>query len=278
MPELPEVETIRRDLSKTIVGRIITTAKAYDEKILEGIGARWFARRLKGKTITSLRRQGKVLIIELSSGICLLVHLRMTGRLYTVSSDEVLPRHTRATLHLDNDQRLVFVNPRRLGRLEIGKSSQGGACCLLANIGVDALSPELNEDLLEELLRSHSIAIKKFLLNQRYITGIGNIYASEILFRCRIHPDRPANSLTVRECRKLLRTIRQVLEEAIKYGGTTVSDYRTGEGREGAYQHKLRVYGREGKRCTRRGCRATVVRMKHAGRSAYFCPECQKRP
>ena len=276
MPELPEVETIRRDLSKTIVGRTITKAKAYDEKILVDIGKRTFARRLKGKTITSLRRQGKVLIIELSSGLCLLVHLRMTGRLYTVSSDEALPRHTRATLHLDNGQRLVFVNPRRLGRLEMGVSSQSGACCLLANTGMDALSPELNEDLIEELLRSHSIPIKKFLLNQRYIAGIGNIYASEILFRSRIHPGRPANSLRASERRKLLKTIRRVLEEAIKHGGTTVRDYRTGEGREGAYQHKLRVYGREGKRCTRRGCRATVVRMKHAGRSTYFCPECQR--
>ena len=276
MPELPEVETIRQDLARTIVGHTITAAEAYDDMILVNTDPDDFAQRLTDRTINDIARRGKVLIFWLSEDICLLVHLRMTGRLYTISDEEALPEHTRAALGLDDGRRLVFVNPRRLGRLEIGSTTDLGSCRLLTNVGVDALSPEMDERALEELLQSHQIAIKQFLLNQKYLAGIGNIYASEILFRSRIHPDRPANSLTVAEQRKLLRVMRKVLEEAIAYRGTTVSDYRTGEGRKGNYQRKLRVYGREGKKCPRRGCEATIVRRTHAGRSTYFCPQCQR--
>ncbi len=275
MPELPEVETIRRDLQKSLVSRRIIKARAYDEKILVDVGKRKFARRLKGKTVTSLRRWGKVLIVELADDCCLLVHLRMTGRLALISDDETAPDYARATLHLDNGQQLIFVNPRRLGRVELAETNHLEESRLLGNMGIDAWGGDLDEPTLADMLNSHSIAIKKFLLDQRHIAGIGNIYASEILFRCRIHPDRPANSLTASEQRKLLKAIHCILQEAIENRGTTISDYRTGEGREGRYQDKLRVYGREGKRCKRRGCPGTVVRTIHAGRSTYFCPRCQ---
>ncbi len=275
MPELPEVETIRRDLEKRLIGRRIIKAQAYDEKILVDMGKRKFARRLKGRTITGLRRWGKVLIVELADDCCLLVHLRMTGRLALISDDETAPDHARAALHLDNGQQLIFVNPRRLGRVELAETNHLEESRLLGNMGIDARVGDLDEPTLADMLNSHSIAIKKFLLDQRHIAGIGNIYASEILFRCRIHPDRPANSLTASEQRKLLKAIHCILQEAIENQGTSVSDYRTGEGREGRYQYKLRVYGREGKRCKRRGCQGTVVRAIHAGRSTYFCPRCQ---
>lgn len=276
MPELPEVETIRRDLEKRLIGRCITRAKAYDEKILVDMGKHKFARRLKGKTITGLRRRGKALIIALSDGLCLLVHLRMTGRLYPILGDEPLPKHTRAALHLDNGEQLVFVNPRRFGRLEVARVDELNDSRLLQNMGTDAWTEETDERTLADMLQRHTIPIKNFLLDQRHLAGIGNIYASEILFRCRIHPDRPANSLTAGACRKLLKTIRRVLGEAIESRGTTVSDYRTGDGSTGGFQGKLRVYGREGKRCVRPGCQSSIVRTTHAGRSTYFCPQCQK--
>ncbi len=276
MPELPEVETIRQDLTRTIVGHTITAAEAYDDMILVNTNPDDFAQRLTDRTINDIARWGKVLIFWLSGDICLLVHLRMTGRLYTISDREALPEHTRAALSLDDGRRLVFVNPRRLGRLEIGSTTDLGSCRLLTNVGIDALSPEMDGRALAELLQSHQIAIKQFLLNQKYLAGIGNIYASEILFRCRLHPDCPANSLTAAEQRKLLRTMRQVLKEAIDYRGTTVSDYRDGEGKRGSYQSQLQVYGREGEFCCRAGCTGTIVRVKHAGRSTYLCPECQR--
>lgn len=278
MPELPEIETIRRDLEERLIGCWIAKAKAYDAKILENISPRQFARQLKGKTITGLQRHGKALIIELSDDLCLLVHLRMTGRLYPISEEEDLPNHARAVLHLDNGERLVFVNPRRFGRLEVIKTSQLEESRLLRNMGIDAWTGEIDDETLADMLNPHSVAIKKFLLDQRHIAGIGNIYASEILFRCRIHPDRPANFLTATERRKLLRAMRCVLGEAIQSGGTTLSDsgYRRGDRSRGAFQGKLRVYGREGKRCVRRGCRCTIVRTTHARRSTYYCPRCQE--
>ena len=276
MPELPEVETIRRDLSAWLIGRRITKARAYDEKILVGVTKRQFARRLKGQTITGLRRHGKALIVEVSADLCLLVHLRMTGRLYPIEARGPLPDHSRAVLELDDGRRLFFVNVRRFGRLELLARAGLAESRLLRNLGVDAWTGELDEPILADMLKPHAIAIKNFLMDQRHIAGVGNIYASEILFRCRIHPDQPANSLTTRERRRLLRMMRRVLGEAIEHCGTTISDYRTGEGGTGGFQRRLRVYGREGKRCQRRGCPGTIVRTTHAGRSTYLCPQCQK--
>ena len=146
---------------------------------------------------------------------------------------------------------------------------------MLQKMGVDALSGELDEGKVGEMLRPHSIALKQWLLDQSHLAGLGNIYASEILHRCRMHPDSPANSLDPKAVRKLLRTIRRVLEEAIKWRGTTVSDYVTGRGVPGAFQKRLRVYGREGKRCRRRNCPGIIIRTTHAGRSTYHCPHCQ---
>ncbi len=278
MPELPEVEVIRRDLNETIVGLTIDSVQARDEMVLVGVTPRQFARRLSGRQILDIRRWGKVLIIELSGGVCLLVHLRMTGRLYPVPADQTLPDHTRAVFHLSNGQRLLFVNPRRLGRLEIADSNRLTEAKMLQKMGMDALSDEVDEQVVGEMLRPHSIALKQWLLDQTHIAGLGNIYASEILHRCRIHPDALANSLDPKAVRKLLRAIRRVLDEAIKWRGTTVSDYVTGRGVPGAFQKRLRVYGREGKRCRRRNCRDTIVRTTHAGRSTYYCPRCQPVP
>ena len=276
MPELPEVETIRRDLARWLIGRQITKARAYDEKILVDMSKRKFARRLMGKTVTGLRRWGKALIVDLSDDLCLLVHLRMTGRLYPIATGDPLPDHTRAVLGLDDGRRLLFVNVRRFGRVELLPSDCLEQSQLLQNLGIDAWTGELDEQTLADMLQRHTIPLKNFLMDQRHIAGIGNIYASEILHRCRIHPDQPANSLAAPAHRKLLKMTRRVLGEAIEHCGTTVSDYRTGEGDTGAFQRKLRVYGREGRRCRRRGCPGTIVRTTHAGRSTYFCPMCQK--
>jgi len=275
MPELPEVETVRRDLAESVLGLAIDSAEAYDEMILVGLTAGQFARRLAGKQIVDIRRSGKVLIIELSGGECLLVHLRMTGRLYPLPMGQAVPDHTRAVFHLSDGRKLVFVNPRRLGRLEIADCDRLAEAKLLRKMGIDALSEELDEQVVGEMLRPHSIVLKQWLLDQSHIAGLGNIYASEILHRCRLHPDTPANTLDARAARKLLRTIRRVLEEAIKWRGTTVSDYVTGRGVPGEFQKRLRVYGREGKRCRCRNCSGVIVRTTHAGRSTYYCPQCQ---
>ena len=275
MPELPEVETVRRDLQASIVGQSIERVGALDAMVLVDLTPRQFARRLRGREILDVRRWGKVLIIELSGGKCLLVHLRMSGRLYPLATGESLPGHTRAVFGLSDERKLVFVNPRRLGRLEVADCERLGERKMLQKMGIDALSDELDEVKVGEMLRPHSIALKQWLLNQTHIAGLGNIYASEILHRCRIHPDTPANSLDPKAVRKLLRTIRRVLEEAIEWRGTTVSDYVTGRGVPGAFQKRLRVYGREGRRCRCRNCPGIIARTTHAARSTYYCPRCQ---
>jgi len=246
--------------------------------ILVDISPQHFAQRLAGRQILGVSRHGKVLIIELAGEVCLLVHLRMSGRLYPLATEEPLPDHVRAIFHLNDGRRLLFVNPRRLGRLEIADCDRLDEGRLLRNMGIDALSDELNEQVVGEMLGPHSIALKQWLLDQSHIAGIGNIYASEILHRVRLHPDTLANSLEPPAVRKLLHTIRRVLNEAIKWRGTTVSDYVTGHGVPGGFQKRLRVYGREGKACRRRGCSGIIVRITHAGRSTYFCPQCQPPP
>jgi len=278
MPELPEVETIRQDLDAAIVGCTVQSVDAPDEMILVDIARERFAQRLTGREILGVSRHGKVLIIELSGEVCLLVHLRMSGRLYPLAADEPLPDHVRATFHLNDGRRLLFVNPRRLGRLEIADCDRLNEARLLRNIGIDALSDELNEEVVGEMLRPHSVALKQWLLDQTHIAGIGNIYASEILHRCGLHPDTPANVLDAQAVRKLLRTIRRVLNEAIKWRGTTVSEYVTGRGVPGQFQKRLRVYGREGEPCRCPDCPGVIVRTTHSARSTYHCPHCQPPP
>jgi len=278
MPELPEVEVIRCDLAESIVGCTIELVDAPDEMVLVDISPRHFAQRLAGCHIMGVSRRGKVLIIELSGEVCLLVHLRMSGRLYPLAAEEPLPDHVRSIFHLEDGRQLLFVNPRRLGRLEIADCDRLDEARLLRNMGIDALSDELNEQGVGEMLAPHSIALKQWLLDQSHLAGVGNIYASEILHRCRIHPDTPAKALDAPAVRKVLRTIRRVLNEAIKWRGTTVSDYVTGQGVPGEFQKRLRVYGREGKTCRRRGCVGVIVRTTHSARSTYYCPRCQPPP
>ena len=278
MPELPEVETVCRDLQASVVGQTIVKVAPCDPMVLVDLTPRQFARRLTGRKVLDVRRWGKVLIIELSGNVCLLVHLRMSGRLYPVPEGESLPDHTRAAFALSDGRKLLFVNPRRLGRLETADCECLGQAKLLRKMGIDALSDELDEQKLRAMLRPHSIALKQWLLDQTHIAGIGNIYASEILHRARLHPDTPANSLPPGTIHRLLSTMQRVLREAIKWRGTTVSDYVTGRGVPGEFQKKLRVYGRAGRRCRRRGCPGIIVRTTHAGRSTYFCPHCQPPP
>jgi len=208
MPELPEVEVIRCDLAESIVGCTIQSVDAPDKMVLVDISPPQFAQQLAGRQILGVSRHGKVLIIELAGEVCLLVHLRMSGRLYPLATEEPLPDHVRAIFHLNDGRRLLFVNPRRLGRLELADCDRLDEARLLKNMGIDALSDELNEQVVGEMLAPHSVALKQWLLDQSHIAGIGNIYASEILHRCGLHPDTLANSLEPPAVRKLLHTIR----------------------------------------------------------------------
>jgi formamidopyrimidine-DNA glycosylase len=273
MPELPEIETVRRDLTDRILGRKIVRVEVLAPQIVEG-DADAFASALAGRTIIRIDRLGKALIICLDGAVILVCHFRMTGQLYPVG-EEPLPSHTRAAFTLDDGRTLVYRDARRLGRLEVvGDRAQS---VILRNLGRDALEDSPSEDELAALLGKRRTAIKVFLLDQRHITGVGNIYASEILHRCGIHPEEPCLNLTRADVRCLIGTMQDVLSEAIGERGTTISDYVTGWGRVGDFQYRLRVYRRAGEACVREGCRGTVQRTVQAGRSTYYCPQCQER-
>lgn len=276
MPELPEIETIRRDLEASVRGTRIIRVKASDPLVISPAAARRLRKAAVGQTIASLERCGKVLIINLSGGHSVVQRFGMTGQMYPLPASAPLPPHTRMVWDLADGRRLVYRDARRFGETRVVRTADLPRVLREeCGLGHDALSADLSEAEFLALLADHRIPIKNFLLDQAHLTGVGNIYASEILHRCRIHPDTPANSLSREQARRLLRTTRRVMQEAVAAQGTTISDYRTGENLTGGYQKFLRVYGREGLPCRRRGCPGTVARSVHAGRSTYYCPVCQ---
>lgn len=277
MPELPEVETVRRDLCASVCGARVTRVSVLCEPMLVGCDRERIAESLTGSTLDGISRRGKVLLLRFSTGYSLVVHFRMTGQLYPVPADSELPTHTRTILHLHDGRRLIHVDVRRLGTVELVATDQESQARTLQGIGPDALDTPLRPTELEALLRQRRCPIKVFLLSQEHRSGIGNIYASEILAAAGIDPRTPCRELTSAQVRRVLRAVKRVLEAAVEARGTTISDYRTGTGEAGLFQSKLRVYGREGQRCTRKGCRGIIRRIVQAQRSTFYCPECQEQ-
>ncbi|MBE0636000.1 bifunctional DNA-formamidopyrimidine glycosylase/DNA-(apurinic or apyrimidinic site) lyase [Candidatus Bipolaricaulota bacterium] len=263
MPELPEVETFVRKL-QPIVGCLIQRIDVLDDRLnLDGT-------TLVGATVGSVERRGKHIVIGLGNRGDLVVHLRMSGRLRTTRSDAEI-KHTRLALHLDSGEIVYFVNPRRLGTALHCPSG------FTTHLGHEPLSPSFTTSVLAELAAQSSSPIKTFLLDQQKIAGIGNIYASEALWRSGIAPERAARTLTQDEIRRLHRDIVSVLNDAIDGQGTTlgnsVSDYHPSVGEQGEFQNHLSVYGRESKPCER--CGTAIARLKQGGRSTYYCSQCQ---
>jgi formamidopyrimidine-DNA glycosylase len=271
VPELPEVETVARGLHAALAGRTITEVKVLWKRSVASPDPAAFARRLVGQTVANVGRRGKWVVMSLNGGDTLLIHLRMSGRL--VMEDEACldARHLRALFLLDDGRRLSFVDQRKFGRLHLTDNPDQ----VLGTLGPEPLSDELTAERLSEMLKQRRGRIKPLLLNQRFLAGLGNIYANEMLWRARIHPLRPADTLTPAEAQRLHGSIRSVLTAAIASGGTTLDDdtYRQADGRPGEFLGKLVVYGREGRPCPR--CGQAIERIKVSQRSTYFCPRCQ---
>lgn len=272
MPELPEVETIRLTILPKLKGRRIISGEVLHEKMVLGISVEEFLERVSGQDIIGLERRGKYLLIELANKLIIGLHLRMTGRLSVEKSDSPLVKAIYFRLLLDNGTELRFRDQRKFGKVFLYE--KGKPPLALKKIGPEPLSPEFTVSVLSKLLGRRSLAVKKALLNQEIIAGIGNIYADEALFTAGIHPARPVNSLTEAEMNALYHAVKKVLSEGIEFRGTTFRDYRDGEGRAGSYQNKLRVYGQKGKKCP--NCGGLIVKMNFGGRGTHFCPLCQK--
>lgn len=277
MPELPEVETIRRDLSAVLVGRRIEGVTLRRSDILRRTTPEEAAERLTGREVTGARRRGKNLIIDLSGDRVLLVNLGMTGQLYVRAADAEAAEHTHLTAVLSDGRRLFYRDVRRFGHLELCAGDELAESFTLRNVGVDAMSEELTPRRLAELLDGRTAPIKNALLNQSLVAGLGNIYASEVLYRARIDPRAGCDELGWARIEVLHGAMRAVLGEAIAAEGTTISDYVTGSGVPGGFQRRLRVYGREGEVCRAADCEQVIERIVQCGRCTFLCPGCQTR-
>jgi formamidopyrimidine-DNA glycosylase len=279
MPELPEVETVRRGLEPHVVGRRIVSAVVRDTRL------RWpvpphFSDYVAGKTIHRVDRRGKYLIFHLddaTAGDRLIVHLGMSGRLYALNEDVPLLKHDHLDLELDpvvdGVRRLRFNDPRRFGAVLPWPATEAGHL-LIDQMGPEPLSSAFSAQHLHALSRGRSAAVKNFVMDGRVVVGVGNIYASESLFRAGLRPTRAAGRITRPQYARLVQSIREVLEAAIVQGGTTLRDFAGARGESGYFQQKLDVYGREGLPCHVCG---TAIRRRVIGqRSSFFCPVCQR--
>lgn len=275
MPELPEVETTARALRPHLAGRTIVGIRALDyPPLIAPCRKEEFVTALVGSRVREVGRRGKHLLLFLEDGRVLSIHLGMSGRLLLLPQETPSDRHTHAVLDLDGGRALHFCDPRKFGRMRL--LSPEAYAVLDRRLGPEPLSPALTRKVLAERLQRHPRArLKAILLDQRLLAGLGNIYADEVLFRARLHPRRPAESLSPREIGRLLRAVRKVLREAIAAQGTTLADrgFRFGAGEEGRFAERLQVYGRFGRPCPR--CGTPIQREYILGRSSYFCPRCQ---
>jgi formamidopyrimidine-DNA glycosylase len=292
MPELPEVEIVRRGLERVMAGARIDKVELRRPDIRFPF-PRGFAARLSGRRIVSLGRRAKYLLIELESDETLIAHLGMSGSFriekaatstpgafhHARSKD---PKHDHVVLRLDNGCVITYNDPRRFGFMDLAASAALEQHPRLSGLGAEPLAPEFDADRLAKLFAGSRAPLKAALLDQRRVAGLGNIYVCEALFRARLLPTRPASILTnargapTRAAAALAAAIREVLEEAIEAGGSTLRDHRQTNGELGYFQHSFRVYDREGLPCVRPRCRGTVARITGSGRSTFYCPICQK--
>lgn len=281
MPELPEVETIRRDLLPLVKGRAIAAVEFPPDprgmRLLRRYpSAAAFARRLRGRRIIDLRRRGKYLLFVLDSGEVLIVHLGMSGRLFLSRPSAAPPAHLRAVVRLRTGGALVYTDPRKFGEFYLFSAARKETAVNPFLLGPEPLGKDFPAGRLRGALDGRRAPLKAVLLDQKAVAGLGNIYSDEALFRARLAPRRRADRVRAGEIRALHRAIRAVLSEAIRARGTTAEDggYRDGFDRAGSFQFRLRVYQRKGRPCPR--CSAPIATARIAGRTSHFCPKCQK--
>ncbi|GAG69759.1 unnamed protein product [marine sediment metagenome] len=280
MPELPEVETIRRDLQKKIKDKQIKDVIINISKIIKKPSLEEFITKIKDRKIKEIDRRGKYIIIHLDSRNKLVVHLGMTGLLIypydnKIAEKEINPKHNHLVFAFTDNTQLVFNDVRRFGKIFlVSNIDEIGS---LAKLGVDPLEDYFTEEVFIQILnKKKNGKIKSFLMKQEFITGLGNIYANEVLYGSNIHPLRPVSSLNKKEIKNLYQQIKLVLGEAVKLRGSTVADeaYRDTDGEKGKFAKKLQVYARKGEPCIKCGHPIEVVRIE--GRSSFICSQCQK--
>lgn len=285
MPELPEVETVRRGLAPALVGRRIARARAKRADLRFPFPPR-FATRLKGRRVEALERRAKYLLAHLDDGFVWVTHLGMTGRWSVIGAarqpgdfyyaEPPNPKHTHVIVEMEQGARLEFNDPRRFGYMDLIAADALDAHPFFKGMGPEPLSNAFHLPYLQRAFAKKKTSVKAALLDQRLIAGLGNIYVVEALHRAGIAPTRQAGRISAVRLERLFHAIRVVLEEAIEAGGSTLSDYAAVDGARGGFQHRFRVYDREGERCGVEDCGGTIVRATHGGRSSFWCMRCQR--
>ncbi|MDE0849538.1 bifunctional DNA-formamidopyrimidine glycosylase/DNA-(apurinic or apyrimidinic site) lyase [Yoonia sp.] len=283
MPELPEVETVRRGLAPVMEGAVIAQADVNRPDL------RWpfpdkMADRLAGQKVLGLRRRSKYILVDLESGESLLIHLGMSGRMlisgHTVGDfhhDHPAPaKHDHVVLHMDGGVRITFNDARRFGAMDLMQTDQQENHWLIRDLGPEPLGNTFHEAYIVERLKGRNTPIKSALLDQRIVSGLGNIYVCEVLFRAGINPKHKAGQLATSRVAGLVPIIRDVLNEAIAAGGSSLKDYRQADGELGYFQHGFQVYDRESQPCVTPDCDKKIERIVQSGRSSFFCPQCQR--
>lgn len=289
MPELPEVETVRRGLEPTMAGHVIARAE------LRRPDLRWpfpprMAERLTGQRVERLRRRSKYILVDLSGGETLLIHLGMSGRMMVSgvpqARGDVLgdfhhlhpapEKHDHVVLDMEGGARITFNDARRFGAMDLAPTAEVEAHRFLAGLGPEPLGNAFDEAYLAARFKGRNTPVKSALLDQRIVAGLGNIYVCEALWRTGVSPLRKAGALPKARVASLVPAIRAVLTEAIEAGGSSLRDYRQADGELGYFQHSFAAYGREGEPCRKPGCGGIIARVVQSGRSSFYCPECQR--
>lgn len=278
MPELPEVETVRRGLQRLLKGEVIEAVEVRDTRLRYPVDTRKLQRELPGRRVKDLRRRAKYLLILLEADgsreeAFLIIHLGMSGRIYFSKEGEEAQPHTHVIFTLGGGRELHFRDPRRFGLVDLVPSAELDHDRRFSNLGVEPLSGECSAEYFFERSRKLRQPVKNFLMDSRRVVGVGNIYASEALFLAGVHPGRAAGRVSLRSWERITAVVKEVLSEAIRQGGTTLKDFQGPDGTAGYFQVLLRVYGREGEECLE--CGAVVRRKVLSGRSTFYCPRCQ---
>jgi len=278
--ELPEVEVMRRDLEKEVVGRRIKDADVRPQRnamrvIRRHARRKEFSDGLAGKKITKVDRKGKYLLLHLDDGDVLVVHFGMSGQFLRGNKRQSLPQHTHVVIEFVQGGDLRFVDPRTFGEMFVAGPDQLGKVKELDHIAIDPLEDTFTWQEFSGELSRRAAKLKPLLMDQKFVSGLGNIYSDEVLFAAGLRFDRMSDSLSSQEVRRLYRAMREVLQDAVRFRGTTLGDeaYVDVFGKPGEFQAELKVYGRRGQACRR--CRTPIDTVKLSGRTSYFCPQCQ---
>jgi formamidopyrimidine-DNA glycosylase len=278
--ELPEVEVMRRDLEKDVVGRRVKTAEVKTSRnamrVIRRHGKRKeFTSRLEGRKLTKVERRGKYLLVHLDSGDVLVTHFGMSGQFQRGNGRVVIEPHTHVVLTFQQGGDLRFIDPRTFGEMFVTAGDDIGKVKELQHIAIDPLDQVFTWPTFQYLLAERAAKMKQLLMDQKFISGLGNIYSDEVLFAAGLRYDRISDTLSSQEVRRLYRAIQETLQEAIKLRGTTLEDeaYVDLFGKPGEFQSELKVYGREGEPCRR--CRTPIQTVRVSQRTSYFCPQCQ---